>query len=234
MQPRLVIPAVLVLAAAAALAPPVAEAQRVVVRKGAATTTRTAQPPRPPTPARRPAPPRTTTVRVVQPRRFQSAPSRQLSLSVGALRYEPDGDANHPMAAMRVDWRLRNWLRSEMGVSYALAGLDVPPPEGGTATDEVSSSLLAATVGLQAELPFRYVRPYVGAAAGLFARIDEDDDEREGESFVRPTMAFPVGVRIPVSSRLGIRAEARFRFDEHRDGASVPNVEQTVGLSFGF
>jgi hypothetical protein len=229
MHPRLVIAAVAAVACASALAPVTAEAQRVVVRRGAAP--RTAQPPR------RPAPPRTSTVRVAQPRRWEPMASRQLSLSVGALRYDPDGDANHPMAALRVDWRLRNWLRSEAGVSYALAGLDVPPPEGGeggAADDEVSSSLLAATIGLQAELPFRYVRPYVGAAAGLFARFDEDDDERDGESLVRPTMAFPVGIRIPVSPRLGIRAEARFRFDEHRDGRSATNVEQTVGLSFGF
>src|SRR5688500_15860323 len=91
----------------AVLVPPAAEAQRVVVRRDgsaqpprttartpARTPARTARPP-----ARRPV---ATTQRatVVQVRRAESGPSRQLTLSVGALRYEPDGDDNQPMAAL--------------------------------------------------------------------------------------------------------------------------------------
>jgi hypothetical protein len=147
---------------------------------------------------------------------------------VGALSYDRADDDNFPMAALRVDWRLRHWLRSEVGIAYALA--DIPRPGATAADDDINSSLLAATVGLQAELPVPYVRPYVGASAGLFGRFDEEG----GDRFVRPTMAFPVGVRIPFSSRLGLRAEARFRFDEHEDGRSSPDVEQTVGVSIGW
>ena len=226
MHRRVVTLACTVLAAAVALAPSTADAQRVIVRRGGTpprTTARTPAPP--PTPAQR--------ARVVQQRRAELVPGRTLTLSVGALRYEPDGDDNHPMAALRADWRLRRWLFSELGVSYALADLSMPA----TATlpaEDVNSSLATATVGLRAELPWPYLRPYVGAAAGLFARFDGETDNRESDSFVRPTVAFPVGVRIPFSPQLALRAEARFRFDEHRDGASVPNVEQTVGLSFRF
>ncbi len=230
MHRRLVLTAVTVLVGTSVLAPAAADAQRVVVRKGSTTTTRTTQPPR------RSSPPRRVTTRVVstQPRRWEPMASRQLTLSVGALRYAPDGDDNHPMAALRADWRLRRWLRSEFGVSYALASLDVPVVPGAVEEEEINASLATATVGLLAEAPIPYVRPYVGVAAGLFARFEEDGEAYEGESFVRPTMAIPVGVRIAVSPRLGIRAEARFRFDEHRDGRSRGNVEQTVGLSFGF
>jgi len=217
---------ILAAAAAVAVAPPAADAQRVIVRRGATPPRTTARTPAPrPTPAQR--------ARVVQQRRAELVPGRTLTLSVGALRYEPDGDDNHPMAALRADWRLRRWLFSELGVSYALADLSMPA----TATlpaEDVNSSLATATVGLRAELPWPYLRPYVGAAAGLFARFDGETDDRESDSFVRPTVAFPVGVRIPFSPQLALRAEARFRFDEHRDGASVPNVEQTVGLSFRF
>ena len=217
---------ILAAAAAVAVAPPAADAQRVIVRRGATPPRTTARTPAPrPTPAPR--------ARVVQQRRAELVPGRTLTLSVGALRYEPDGDDNHPMAALRADWRLRRWLFSELGVSYALADLSMPA----TATlpaEDVNSSLATATVGLRAELPWPYLRPYVGAAAGLFARFDGETDDRESDSFVRPTVAFPVGVRIPFSPQLALRAEARFRFDEHRDGASVPNVEQTVGLSFRF
>ena len=206
MHRRFVITALAALVAAPALMPATADAQRT--RRG-------------------------TSTRVVQTSRsygdYDWMAARQLSLSVGALTYDPAGDENHPMAALRVDWRLRRWLRSEVSLSYAMAEFDRPVTIGDD-DDEMNSSLLAGTVGLQAEAPFRYVRPYVGAAAGLFGRFDEEG----GDQFVRPTMAFPVGVRIPVSPRLGLRVEARLRFDEHQGGGSSANLEQTVGLSFGF
>ena len=250
MRRRVVTLASTLLATVVALVPLSAEAQRVIVRRGG--TVVREQPPRPTTRAtprtttRTPprtttrTPPRTTTVvtsrpaRAVatQPRRTSAEPSRSLTISVGALRYDPQGDDNHPMAALRADWRLRSWLYSEFGASYSLASLE--PLVADPAADDVNSSLATATIGLRAELPWPYVRPYVGAAAGLFARFDGETDTSEGDDFVRPTFAVPVGVRIPLTSMLSIRGEARFRFDEHRGGASVRNVEQTVGLSFGF
>jgi len=215
MRRRFVLATVTAALAAATLAatPHDAEAQRVIVRRG--------QQPRQPA--------RSVVVR----RDYERIPSRSVTLSVGALRYRDDTDDNHPMAALRAEWRLRRWLRSELGVSYALASLDVLP-DGAAATEEIDASLLTATLGLNAELPIPYVRPYVGAAVGLGARFDGDGETYEGDTFVRPVLAFPVGVRIPLSSRLGLRAEARFRFDEQPDGRSMTNVEQTVGVSFGF
>lgn len=218
MRRRFVLAIVTAALAATTLAatPDAAEAQRVVVRRG--------PPPRQPV--------RSVVVRRDRDR-FDRMPSRSLTLSVGALRLRDAADENHPMAALRAEWRLRSWLRSELGVSYALANLDVTP-EGAAAPEEIDASLLTATVGLNAELPIPIVRPYVGAAVGLGARFDGDGETYEGDTFVRPMFAFPVGVRIPISPRLGLRAEARFRFDEQTDGRSMTNVEQTVGVSFGF
>jgi hypothetical protein len=219
MHRRLVLASVTAALAAATLAatPASADAQRVVVRRG--------QPPRQPA--------RTVVVRRDQDRWSRSGPSRALTLSVGALRYRDAADDNHPMAALRAEWRLRHWLRSELGMSYALANLEVAP-EGAETAEEIDASLLTATVGLNAELPIPVVRPYVGAAVGLGARFDGDGETYDGDSFVRPLVAFPVGVRLAVSPRLGLRAEARFRFDEQQDGRSMTNVEQTIGVSFGF
>lgn len=216
MHRRLVLAFTAAALAAGALAIPsdAAEAQRVVVRRS-------------------PQPARTTTVVRRTHDRDDAMASRSLTLSVGALRYRDDADESHPMAALRAEWRLRSWLRSELGMSYALANFDVTP-EGAAASEEIDASLATATVGLTAELPFPFVRPYAGAAVGLGARFDGDGDTYEGDTFVRPLLAFPVGVRIPVSPRLGLRAEARFRFDEQRDGRSLTNVEQTIGVSFGF
>ena len=156
-------------------------------------------------------------------------PSRNLSLMVGALDYDY-ADDQFPMAALRGDWRLTRFLRGEMGVSYALGDV----PAGDAAGSTRNTSLATATIGIQAELPIPFVRPYVGAAAGLFGRFDEGGDDAGGSSFVRPTTAFPVGVRIPVSSRLALRAEARFRYDQHENNTTAANVEKTAGLSFSF
>ena len=159
-------------------------------------------------------------------------PSRNLSLMVGVLNYDFADDDNFPMAALRADWRLTRWLRSEVDVAYALGSVNPPlSPSPAPSDDDRSSSLGAATVGIQAELPIPYVRPYAGVAVGLFGRSDEGDD---GASFVRPTTAFPVGVRVALSRRLALRGEVRFRYDQHEDNTTARDVERTVGLSFGF
>ena len=164
--------------------------------------------------------------RVVVRREAYSQPERELSLMFGALNYDL-GDENFPMAAVRTDWRLSRWALGEMSLSYALGEVERPADTPG---EDLDTSLLAATVGVLAELPIPYFRPYVGAAFGLFGRFDEEG----GDSFLRPTHAFPVGLRIAISDRLALRGEARFRFDQHQDGRTATDVEQTVGVSFAF
>ena len=175
--------------------------------------------------------PRPRTERVIvhtsrHPDRWYGA-DRRVSLMVGVLDVEqPGDDADFPMAALRAEWRLGRFVRSELGASFAVGEFDAVAP----ATEDVSSTLAAATLGVQAEMPLPFVRPYVGAAAGIHGRWDEGD----GTSFVRPTISFPAGVRLPLSSRLSLRGEVRWRFDEQESGASAINVEQTAGLSVAF
>ena len=167
-------------------------------------------------------------VRVYRDRYREPMSTRDLSLMVGVLKYDYAED-NLPTAALRAGWRLNRFLRSELDVSYATGDVGAVPGSG-DAGGERNASLGAATVGIQAELPFPFLRPYAGAAAGLFGRWDEGD----GGSFVRPTHAFPVGVRLALSPRIAVRAETRFRFDEHESGPSATNTEYMAGLSFGF
>lgn len=169
----------------------------------------------------------TRTVRFSFERRDR-VPDREITMSVGALRSDDD-DTNLPMAALRTDWRLRRWLRSEVGVSYAIGTTE--RLEGSTVISPDSRSLMigSATVGLRAELPARFVRPYVGVAGGLVYR-----DEEEGARYVRTTMAFPTGVRIALSDRVSLRGEARWRFDQRRTGGETVRIEQTGGLSVVF
>jgi hypothetical protein len=159
--------------------------------------------------------------------RRERVPDREITMSVGALRSDDD-DTNLPMAALRTDWRLRRWLRSELGVSYAIGSVDLPAGGAGPAGSR-SLQLGTATVGLRAELPSRFIRPYAGVAAGLALR-----DEESGARYVRTTTAFPAGVRLLLSDRVSVRAEARFRFDQRRNGGEATSIEQTGGLSIVF
>ena len=171
-------------------------------------------------------------VRVYRARARDQVPTRNLTLAVGVLTYDFAGqsDDNFPMAALRADWRLTRFLRSEIDATYALGDVADATAEDG----ERSTSLATATAGVQAELPFRFLRPYAGVAVGLFGRFDGDENGSDGERSVRPTTAFPLGVRLAVSPRLAVRAELRFRFDQHDNNTTALNREQTVGLSFRY
>lgn len=169
----------------------------------------------------------TRTIRLSFDRRDR-VPDREITMSVGALRSQND-DENLPMAALRTDWRLRRWLWSEVGVSYAVGSTSRPEESAVIAPNSTSLMIGSATVGLRAELPSRVVRPYIGVAGGLTYR-----DEEDGARYVRTMMAFPTGVRFALSDRVSLRAEARWRFDQRRSGGEGVRVEQTGGLSVVF
>ena len=166
-------------------------------------------------------------IRISVERGADRRPDREITMSVGALRSDAD-DLTLPMAALRTDWRLRRWLRSELGVSYAIGTID-GQVGGLVSSPSRALQLGSATVGLRAELPNQFVRPYVGVATGLASRHEED-----GAKYVRTTTAFPAGVRILLGDRISLRAEARWRFDQLRGGGQNVLVEQTGGLSVVF
>lgn len=160
--------------------------------------------------------------------RAAEVPTRTLSLQVGGFTYDREDDDTFPMAALRVDWRLSRHIRAEVGAAYALGETEVA--QGDAVAEEENTSLVSVAAGVQAEARLGPVRPYLGVAAGLFGRFDPEG----GERFVRPTHEFPVGLRIALTRDLGLRAELRPRFDEHEDGRSSPDFEQTLGVTFRF
>lgn len=168
---------------------------------------------------------------VMLPARPAAAQQGESTISVlaGGLSYDFEGDGTFPAAALRLDRRVAGSILAEVGFSYALADVQVvdyttPDPS----LVPTNSSITAATVGVQAELPLARVRPYIGIAAGLFGRFDHE----RGDRFLRTTMAFPIGVRVPVARGLGLRGELRVRFDEHQGGGSSVNSELLAGLSW--
>ncbi|MEO7963374.1 MAG: hypothetical protein ABIT38_05625 [Gemmatimonadaceae bacterium] len=154
-------------------------------------------------------------------------PDREITMSVGAL-HSDDDHKSFPMAALRIDWRVRHWLTSELGVSYSIGTID-RLENGSTPSEERTLQLGTATIGLRAELPTPWVRPYVGVAGGIVQRHEE-----EGAQYVRTTMAFPAGLRLVLSDRVSLRGEARFRFDQRRRADQGVRIEQTGGLSVAF
>ncbi len=136
------------------------------------------------------------------------------------------------MFALRFDRPISKWVRFE--VESTLARVEVQElggffdPNG----EVEKSSLGTLTIGFQARYETEYVEPYAGFSFGLFARRDDDSDSvRSSQS----TLGFPVGVRVFLTDKLGLRAELRLRRDQTAFGVSSnTNYEKTVGISWTF
>ena len=164
----------------------------------------------------------------------QEVGARAATLRIGGLMYDRGGDATNPMFGAGVDWTLSRHVLAEVEGTWSAANetvLDFSTNEPEPPEVETKRHLATLTAGLQAQALLGRVRPYAGMAAGLFVLYDAHD---AGDRFPRYTVAFPVGVRVDLTQRLGLRGELRGRFDTHQDGGSGTNVEQTLGLSLRF
>lgn len=152
-----------------------------------------------------------------------------VSLMLGGLGTDVSEGETFGMAAARADWRLSRWLLAEAGVSYARGEIEMTRHGGGTPSFYMDNTGLGtATVGVQAQLPLPHVQPYVGIATGLYLRLDKPG----GHRFLSTTHEFPAGVRVPLTRRLGARAEVRLRYDQQQFSGQEFGAETTVGLSF--
>ena len=156
------------------------------------------------------------------------APRRSVSLMLGGFGSDVAEGSTFGIAAARADWRLSRWLLAEAGLSYARGEVEMARYTGETPTFSMESTGLGtATVGVQAQLPLPYVQPYVGIASGLYLRLDRPG----GHRFLSTTHEFPAGVRVPLTRRLGARAEVRLRYDEQQGNGQELGAEATVGVS---
>lgn len=156
------------------------------------------------------------------------APRRSVTLMLGGFGTDVSEGRTFGIAAARADWRLSRWLLAETGVSYARGEVEMANHGGGTPTFSMETTGLGtATVGVQAQLPLPYVQPYVGIATGLYLRLDKPG----GHRFLSTTHEFPAGVRVPLTGRLGARAEVRLRYDQQQFSGQELGAETTLGLS---
>src|SRR5437763_794450 len=86
------------------------------------------------------------------------APSRELSLAVGASQFDASGTGTAPMAALRVAAPLvGRWMLGDFSLSYA--SLDEQ-------LTSINTRIGVAEGQLQAQLPAARLRPYVGLGGG--------------------------------------------------------------------
>jgi hypothetical protein len=148
---------------------------------------------------------------------------RSFTLHAGGFQYDQAGGHRAPMLGARLNWALSPLVISEVGASVARVDASrLAPAQAGMQNRDLAT----LTVGVQAQAPLPYVQPYVGVSTGLISQMDRPD----GEHTVRPTTAFPVGVRVPLSQHVGVRGEVRYRFDDLQ-GMSRSNREATLGVS---
>ncbi len=149
----------------------------------------------------------------------------------GALSYEPSANEKFPAFSVRADTRMADYARVEVEAWFSRPDVQQDDDfEFAPSLPTKKASLFALTVGVQ----FRHVmgpfEPYGGASAGIFARYDEDS---EGQRFSRNTFYFPFGFRLWVSDHLGVRAEYRFRQDNH-ELITQSSTEMSAGLFWTF
>jgi len=153
--------------------------------------------------------------------------------AMGGLVDYDFADDDFPIFALRADRPVSRWFRLEFETS--LARTDVQTDEEGVfdpTLPEENSSLGTVSLGVQARLPMERVEPYVGLAAGLVWRRDDDAD---GLRNSQATFAFPAGVRLFITDRIGLRAEFRVRRDQTVLGVpDETNFERTLGISWTF
>jgi outer membrane protein with beta-barrel domain len=142
-------------------------------------------------------------------------------------------DQNFAMFAIRADRPMSKLVRFEFESS--LTRVDVQTRENGTFDRNApreGSSLATVSIGFQARHRTRWVEPYGGISFGLFFRRDDDaDNVRTSQS----TIGFPVGLRIFLTDRIGLRGEIRLRRDQTAFGvSSLVNWEKTLGISWTF
>lgn len=151
-----------------------------------------------------------------------------LTVAAGVLGTDVNEGENFPLIAARVDWGLSRHVRVEVGGTVARGDIELANHTGPTTTFTTEKTTLATTtVGVQAELPIGAIRPYVGTATGLYLRLDPSG----GDRFLSTTQEFPLGVRVDVTPRFGVRAEVRARFDNQQYGELAPGAEATVGVT---
>jgi hypothetical protein len=162
-----------------------------------------------------------TTLVASSPADAQRRPTRSLSLVSGIAYFDIRGEGYTPTLAAHVDhgWA-GDWVVFEAGVGYT-------PLLTTFAVDR--THLLALEGQVQLQVPRWRIRPYVGIGAGaMLYMTNPDSDGRVAE-----LASVSTGVRVPLTPKWGLRADARLQLWERARGTNDAYVHGAAGLSLG-
>ncbi len=149
----------------------------------------------------------------------QRAPARATTASIvgGVSQWDLSGTGTSPFVGVRIDRELNSVFLGEAGVTAMR-----PAEQFGERV-----TYLFPEVQLQAQLPFRVVRPYLGVGGGYGLASSRGEHSTEG------TVAGAGGVRILVpNSSTTLRAELRIR--GVGTGLTGATAEWTLGVGHRF
>jgi hypothetical protein len=141
------------------------------------------------------------------------------TLAVVAGEFVPEEphrlDAGTPVIGMRFARTLTRIFVAEAALSYALGNHGSTPNE---------PRVIAADIGVQAQLPHRWYRPYIGGALGTLR------GSAAGSRRLVPAMAGAVGAWLGATPNVTLLAEIRVRspLRSYAPGGS----EQTIGVAW--
>lgn len=147
----------------------------------------------------------------------------------GAFVGDPGDGGHHPYLSARYERWLSRFVAFEGGVTQARSEgtlfSQVAPFESRPAAVTFSSTDL----GLQLQLPFGHVRPYIGGTIGATYL----DDRSQGDREVGLTHAVQAGARIGRFRGVSLRGELRLRRDDIARTIWY-NGEYGIGLTYNF
>lgn len=150
-------------------------------------------------------------------------PTRSISVSRGSMEFDASGVGTTDVIALRADRRLAgSWLLGELGLAYSSLREDLQAND---------TRLGVAELQLQAQAPFPYVQPYIGAGVGTLSYLTN----AQGRGSVTEAVSAGAGLRVDVIRNFGLRADGRIRYwDWNGEGFVNASGEITAGLAYRF
>lgn len=122
-------------------------------------------------------------------------------------------DAGASVVGLRLGKPLGSVFVAEAGVSYAMRRVET--------ADHRAARVVAADLGVQAQLPHARYRPYVGVGAGVMRSATRPEG-------TVPALSAVVGARLPATANVLLLGEIRARSPLREGG--VQGTEQAFGL----
>lgn len=147
----------------------------------------------------------------------------------GAFVGDPGDGGHHPYLSARYERWLSRFVAFEGGVTQARSEGTLFSQAAPFESRPASVTFSSTDLGLQLQLPFGHVRPYVGATIGATYL----DDRSQGDREVGLTHAVLAGARIGRFRAVSLRGELRLRRDDIARTIWY-NGEYGFGLTYNF